>query len=87
MPLTNIPPPHIVSEKPLCGSVLTCFHRIILLQKNMSVKLLMQGMSPKTYDLNPFQLHKCIDEMVPVLTDAVNDCHSTGSVPDSSKRA
>ena len=51
---------------------------------------ILQKMSPKTCDLDPTPtslLLECIDEIAPVLTDIVNNCLSTGSVPDSLKRA
>ena len=51
---------------------------------------LCRKMSPKTCDLDPIPtslLLECIDKIAPVLTDIVNDCLSTGSVPDSLKLA
>ena len=47
-------------------------------------------MPPKTCELDPIPaslLLECIDEIAPVLTDIVNACLSTGSVPDSLKQA
>ena len=47
-------------------------------------------MSSKTCDLDPIStslLFQCMDEIALVLTDIVNECLSTGSVPDSLKRA
>ena len=46
-------------------------------------------MPSKTCELDPIPallLLECIDEIAPVLTDIVNACLSTGSVPDSLKQ-
>ena len=45
-----------------------------------------QKMTAKTYEPDPIPA-ECIDEIAPALTDIVNDCLSTGSVPDSLKHA
>ena len=47
-------------------------------------------MPPKTCEVDPIRgslLLERIDEVAPVLTDIVNACLSTGSVPDSLKQA
>ena len=43
-------------------------------------------MTAKIYEPDPIPA-ECIDEIAPALTDIVNDCLSTGSVPDSLKNA
>ena len=80
------PPSHVVSVKPFFGSVLTCFHTVT--EKN--VRETIQKMPPKTCELDSIPaslLLECIDEIAPVLTDIVNACLSTGSVPDLLKQA
>ena len=79
-------PSYVVSEKPFFGSVLTCFHAVT--EKN--VRETKQKMPSTTCELDPIPaslLFECFDEIAPVLTDIVNACLSTGSVPDSLKQA
>ena len=82
-----IPPHHIVSKKKYGLWLCVDLHSYCL-QKH--IREIMQKMSSKTCDLDPIStslLFQCMDEIALVLTDIVNECLCTGSVPDSLKRA